>query len=168
MEKNTASEGTKKGDNARLLRHTLEVASWGDVVMADDKAVAERCEKYLLFCADTDTKPTVSELAIALGISRPTMYDYRYGRIGKNPRTQEVLKRAVDIIGTQMEHYIENGKINPVSAIFLMKNNHEYSDKAEVIFNQPPALGNAPDRKILEEKYKNSIVVDIDDAEVVE
>ena len=39
-----------------------------------------------------------------------------------------------------MNDYMQNGKINPVSGIFLMKNNLGYTDKQEVIVTPKKTL----------------------------
>jgi hypothetical protein len=51
------------------------------------------------------------------------------------------------------EDYMLNGKINPVSGIFLGKNLWSYSDKQEMVIT--PNNGNQPvDVETIEAKYK--------------
>jgi hypothetical protein len=44
------------------------------------------------------------------------------------------------------ENYMQNGKINPVSGIFLGKNNFGYQDKQEMVLT--PNTNNEPDYNI--------------------
>lgn len=53
-----------------------------------------------------------------------------------------------------------NGKINPVTGIFLGKNHFGYADKQEVVLTPNSPLGDAKDTKELEERYIESIVED--------
>jgi hypothetical protein len=43
------------------------------------------------------------------------------------------IKRAYEYMEILWENYMQNGKINPVSGIFLGKNNFGYQDKTEHI-----------------------------------
>ena len=53
---------------------------------------------------------------------------------------------------------MQNGKINPVSGIFLMKNNFGYADKQEVVLTPNNPLGDTTPVAELEEKYLESVV----------
>ena len=52
---------------------------------------------------------------------------------------------------------MQNGKINPVSGIFLMKNNFGYKDQSEVVLTPNNPLGEATDRSTLEQKYLDAL-----------
>ena len=57
-----------------------------------------------------------------------------------------------------------SGKINPVTGIFLLKNNFGYADKSEIVLtpNNTP-LGDQPDMEALKRKYLESAYnVDMD------
>jgi hypothetical protein len=56
-----------------------------------------------------------------------------------------------------MEGYMQNGKINPVSGIFLMKNNFGYTDKQEVVLTPNSPLGDQKSDAELEQKYLDSV-----------
>ena len=84
----------------------------------------------------------------------------REGRKGKNTEVADTLKKAMKVLDLQMVDYMQNGKINPVSGIFLMKNNFGYADKQEVVLTPNNPLGDTKDTKELEERYIESVVVD--------
>lgn len=48
---------------------------------------------------------------------------------------------------------MQNGKINPVSGIFLMKNNMGYQDKQEFVLTPNNQLGEATSPEELQQKY---------------
>lgn len=58
-----------------------------------------------------------------------------------------------------IEEYMQNGKINPVSGIFLMKNNFGYADKTEVVVTPNNPLGEAGDRAEIEARYRDSVAL---------
>lgn len=57
-----------------------------------------------------------------------------------------------------MENYMQNGKINPVAGIFLMKNNMGYQDKQEVVVTPNQQLGEQIPAEALEKKYLEDVI----------
>ena len=49
----------------------------------------------------------------------------------KNPEVMETLKSVYTSISAMYEELLTEGKIIPVSAFFLMKNNHGYKDQTD-------------------------------------
>ena len=128
--------------------------------------VAERTTTYLDICEQNDMKPSVAGYALALGINRKTLWEYVSGRTVKPPAVCDVLKRAYNLLNAQMEDYMQNGKINPVSGIFLMKNSFQYQDKQEIEVSANQGDTETPDQ--LAAKYADAIPANFtvdDDAE---
>lgn len=48
------------------------------------------------------------------------------------------IKKAYDNLEYLWENYMQQGKINPVSGIFLGKNNYGYQDKTEFVVSSGP------------------------------
>lgn len=151
---------TEPGDNRKYIQHSLRLAELPKVDMAKTEEVAQRCEDYFRICAEDDMKPSVAGLALAMDIDRRYLWEIREGKKGKNPAVADTLKKAMKILDLQMVDYMQNGKINPVSGIFLMKNNFGYADKQEVVVTPNNPLGDAKDTKELEEQYIDSVVED--------
>ena len=61
------------------------------------------------------------------------------------------------MLNAQMEDYMQNGKINPVSGIFLMKNNMGYQDKQEVVLTPNSPLGDQTSPEELQQKYIEAV-----------
>lgn len=153
---------TEPGDNTRYVRHSMEIANLDHIDLRNVDQVKDRTMKYFSICEKNDMKPSVAGLALALGIERTTLWKIRTKQEGGYPaEVINTLKRAVQIINAMMEDYMQNGKINPVSGIFLMKNNMDYTDKQEVVVTPNNPMGDTTDIKQLEERYRDSIVVDI-------
>lgn len=153
---------TLPGDNTKYINHSLRVAGLGNVDMSDNTQVSERCREYFEICAEDDMKPSVAGLAVALGIDRKTLWQYRVGSLGKNKEVADTLKKASSILDQMMNDYMQNGKINPVSGIFLMKNNFDYADKQEVVITPKNPLGESQNTAEIEQRYIESVAEDIE------
>ena len=151
---------TDPGDNTKYINHSLRLAKFERCDFTNAPQVAERCDTYFRICAEDDMKPSVAGLALCLGIDRVYLYELRMGIKGKSSEVANVLKKAVATLDLQMVDYMQNGKINPVSGIFLMKNNFGYKDQQEVVVTPKTPLGEETDAARLAEKYSESVVID--------
>lgn len=154
---------TLPGDNTKYIDFNMILYKLDKTDMSNATEVAQRCEYYFALCAENDMKPNMASLAMALGLSRKCLYEYREGIIGKNPEVRDTLKKASYLLDAMMNEYMQNGKINPVSGIFLMKNNLGYTDKQEIVIKPQAPLGEqiAPDA--LADKYRDSIPAELDE-----
>ena len=124
--------------------------------MKSAEAVQERMINYFQLCADNDMKPSFAGMALAFGVDRRTMWKWVNGAGDIKPLPPEIrdtLKKGQQILNAQMEDYMQNGKINPVSGIFLMKNNMGYTDQQEVVLRPDSPLGEKADPEALKRKY---------------
>ena len=151
---------TEPGDNRKYILHSLRLAELPKLNLTSVEEVTQRIKDYFTICADDDMKPSVAGLALAMDIDRRYLWEIIEGRKGKNPAVADTLKKAMKILDLQMVDYMQNGKINPVSGIFLMKNNFGYADKQEVVLTPNNPLGDTKDTKELEEQYIDSVVED--------
>lgn len=149
---------TEPGDNRKYILHSLRLAELPKLNLTSVEEVTQRIKDYFTICAEDDMKPSVAGLALAMDIDRRYLWEIREGRKGKNPAVADTLKKAMKILDLQMVDYMQNGKINPVSGIFLMKNNFGYADKQEVVLTPNNPLGDTKDTKELEEQYIDSVV----------
>ena len=149
-------EHTKPGDNAKYLKHSL--AMWNLPVLdtSDPEAVRERIGWYFMHCAENDMKPTVTGLALSLGVSTDTLRDWANGHSRKDTHT-EMVRQAKMIIEDQMNAYMENGKINPVAGIFLLKNHFNYKDQQETILTPNTTMGDTTNPEDMRHKYVDRI-----------
>lgn len=155
---------TKPGDNRKYILHSLRLAELPKVNLTSVEEVTQRITDYFQICADDDMKPSVAGLALAMDIDKVYLWEIRTGKKGKNPEVANTLKKAMKILDLQMVDYMQNGQINPVSGIFLMKNNFGYADKQEVVVTPQSPLGETKDTKELEDRYVDSVVVDADNS----
>lgn len=143
------------GDNARYTRHNMELFQLQPVDTTNPKEVYDRSITYFEICERNDMKPSVAGYALALGIDRRTLWAIVAGKTPKPREVTDTLKRFHAMLNAQMEDYMQNGKINPVSGIFLMKNNLGYQDKQEIELSAGQNDVESPEA--LEQKYADAI-----------
>ena len=153
-----------EGRNRTYILFSLKLAAYGKVDWSDTEEVRDRITQYFSICAEEDMRPSAAGLALCLGCSREYLYALINGeyRAKKNPELQHMLIMAIQILDAQMVDYMQNNDINPVAGIFLMKNNFGYRDDKYIIHN---SIGtdekiDGKDRKLLEQKYAESVVDD--------
>ena len=129
------------GDNSKYLMVSLELANLPNIDLNDPEQVRDRVNRYFTIYADNDMKPTVAGLGLALnGMDKRRLWEIKVGALKGGttewnlpPLTLELIQKAYKILENQWENYMQNGKINPVSGIFLGKNNFGYQDKTEYV-----------------------------------
>ena len=131
----------EEGDNAKFLGVNIALFNMSKIDMHDPVAVQERLTEFFRLYAENDMKPTVAGMAMALGMNRRTLWaivnDQPTGSSGYltalPPEVALVIKKAHFLLENLWESYMNSGKINPVSGIFLGKNNFGYQDKQEMV-----------------------------------
>jgi len=103
-----------------------------------------------------DMKPTVESLALAFNTNRMQLWRWSNNvECGNIPeRSRYAIKKAYSIMNQLLTQTMADGKINPVAAIFLLKNNHAYKDQTDVVVtpnNPMQGLDAEQARKRLEE-----------------
>lgn len=145
------------GEMTLMLRNALAVYEMPKIDTDDPVQVEDRINDYLRLCAERDMKPSVAGLALALGIDRRTLWTWVTGQRNKPREVVDTIKRAYLILNSMMEEWMQNGKINPVSGIFLMKNNFGYTDRSEVVVTPNDPLGEPKSREEIERRYLESV-----------
>lgn len=143
------------GDNAKYTAHNLMLYRLKPVSFESAEEIEERTETYFEICQQNDMKPSVAGYALSLGISRQELWNIVSGKRVKTAAVIDLLKRAYLVLNAQMEDYMQNGKINPVSGIFLMKNSFQYQDKQEIQVSASQGDAESPDQ--LASKYADAI-----------
>lgn len=101
-----------------------------------DAEVEQRINDYFSFCEQSNIRPGVETLCLALHISRTTLFRWGNG-IECSTFRQEVIQSAKSFIGAFIEQCVLGGKISPPSGIFLMKNWLNYKDTISFEENTP-------------------------------
>ena len=136
-----AALNVEPGDNSKFIMVNVELMNMPDIDLKKVDEVAQRLNEYFALYARNDMKPTVAGMAIALGMNRRTLWaithDAPTGGAGYKaalpPEVADTIKKAYFLLENMWESYMNSGKINPVSGIFLGKNNFGYQDKTEYV-----------------------------------
>jgi hypothetical protein len=118
----------------------VELMNMPDIDIKNPEEVQQRVNDYFKLYAAYDMKPTVAGLGMALGLDRRRLWEIKTGAaVGGTTQqnlpaeTLDVIKKAYKLMENLWETYMNSGKINPVSGIFLGKNNFGYQDKTEYV-----------------------------------
>lgn len=149
---NFGQENVLPGDNSKYLRHAMMTLDMPAIDTSDPQQVSERITWYFEHCIESDMKPTVAGLCNSLGICRNTLWTWRNGDF-RGGTHQAIVQRAYRLLEELWEDYMLNGKINPVSGIFLGKNNFGYQDKQEYVVT-PNTMGSDASPEVIEAKYE--------------
>lgn len=159
--KEATSLKVDKGDNTKIVANCMWCRMLPEIDTTDPVQVENRINEYIQHCIEFDIKPTTATCALAIGVSRQTFNNWGRGRYRKDTHFASI-KKAYDFMGSLMEEYMVNGKINPVTGIFLMKNNNGYSDQQEVVLTPNNPLGDSTPPEDLQEKYLEAANIDDD------
>ena len=141
---------TEPGDNNKYLTHALAIRAMPPIDTRDPVQVRNRISEYFQLCAVNDMKPTVKGFLNALRVAKSTLWEWKTGGYREGTH-QAVICEAYDVLEALWEDYMMNGKINPVSGIFLGKNNFGYQDKQEYVLT--PNQKETVDAAVIEAKY---------------
>lgn len=123
------------GDNAKFTSVAVQIAMLPKIDRNDPKAVEDRIWEYFRIMIDNDMKPGVSGLANALGMDRRSLITWVNGTRRAGQPQADLAKNAYNLLNQLWEDYMLAGKVNPVSGIFLGKNNFGYADRQEIDVN---------------------------------
>lgn len=130
--KELSADSGEPGDNARFIRHALVAWNLPPIDISDPKQVERRIGEYFQYCADNDRKPQIVGLCNWLGINRDTLNSWVRGETRTATHT-DIIKKAVSMIEEMWADFMQSGKLNPATGIFLAKNWYGYKDVADVV-----------------------------------
>ena len=127
----------EEGDNTKYLMLGAKLFNLPSINLKDPEQVNTRLNEFFAIHAEADMKPTVSGMGMALGLDRRRLWEIKSDVADRNQDlptlTRDYIKKAYAYMEILWENYMQNGKINPVSGIFLGKNNFGYQDKQEMV-----------------------------------
>ena len=139
-----------------IMEQSLTLMNLPNIDLNDPEQVRERIDYYFRLVTSNGNRPTVAGLGLALnGMDRKRLWEIRTGNFGNTrgevaalPKTvTDLIKKAYKTMEELWENYMQTGRINPVSGIFLGKNNFGYQDKQDVVItpNNPESDYSAKD-----------------------
>lgn len=154
------------GEMGRYIRHSLWSYYKEPIDISDPAQVERRIGEYFEHCLTDDMKPTVAGICNALGITRATFHNWCEGSC-RGATHLDLVKKAKGFLEEMLESYMLGGKVNPVTGIFLMKNNFGYRDQQEVVVKPTMDLGEQTSAEELQHKYLEATgqIVDLEPSE---
>ena len=149
------------GDHAKFTQANLELMKLPDIDIRNPDQVNARIDEYFKLTMEKDLKPAVSGMAMALGISRGSLWaivnDAPMGgggyRANLPAACADSIKKAYKMMELLWEQYMLHGKLNPVTGIFLAKNNFGYQDKQEMVLTPNTGMNEVQSAQELEKRY---------------
>ena len=158
--------GQEPGDNTKIVQTNMKFFDLPKVDLHDPDAVHERLCEYFRIYGEADLKPTVAGMAMCLGVDRRRLWDIKtgnYANVGGYKdlpaETVDLVKKAYDILETSMESYANAGRINPVMAIFMMKNHFGYQDKTEYVLTPNQQQASDYDADDIRKRYLSDATI---------
>lgn len=151
--------------NGRAIDMIMELRQWPLVDLNDAEALQERIWDYYKLCQKYDSKPLLNGLCMVIGCTRTELMRWSRGEeapFARNltPDGMNVLKNAVEDMHTYWEFAFQNnGYRNPVTGIFLGKNNFGYKDTTENISVRIDS-SQLVNPKVLQSKYADAIPIE--------
>lgn len=143
------------------IKHCRLSTEMPDIDITDPKQIKERMEWYINLCENDGIKPTVSGMCNALGISRKTLYRWEQGEYRKDTH-QYIVVKYKKFLEELWETQMVEGKINPITGIFIGKNHFGYTDKQEIELAPKNPLGDTQNTAEVEQRYIESVAEDFD------
>ena len=124
------------GDNNKYTTFALAIMQLPKIDVRNPQQLQNRVIEYFQLCADHDMKPGVAAVALALGTDRRRLWEIHTGQEKQlviPAECKKIIKNVYNSLDALWEAYMQSGKINPVSGIFLGKNNLGYKDQQEYV-----------------------------------
>ena len=158
-----AALNVEPGDNTKYVMLGAKLFNLPTIDLKDPEQVNNRLNEFFTIHAEADMKPTVSGMGMALGLDRRRLWEIKTGNYHTSKELSELptsttdsIKKAYEYMELLWENYMQNGKINPVSGIFLGKNNFGYQDKQELVLTP----NNSNDSDYNAEEIKKRYITD--------
>lgn len=160
---------TEPGDTQKYISVSMQLFNLPTIDLHKPEQVQARLNEYFKIQFDADVKPTVAGMAMALGLDRRRLWEIKADVADRNQGlptlTRDYIKKAYDFMENLWENYMQNGKLNPVSGIFLGKNNFGYQDKTEYVLTPNTNTDSDYDADDIKKRYlSNSPTLELPDS----
>lgn len=163
---------TEPGDNALLVMFNKSIMDLTKIDLHNIKCVKARIDEFFEMCKTADQRPTVSALAMSLGLDRRRLWELANDQhsnastITNMPTLcKDAITDAYKLMELMWESLAIHGRMNPAAMAFFGVNNFKYQDVSKVIIAPEPAdpLGEKVDVENLKARYLAAIPEGYDD-----
>lgn len=150
------------GEISNGTRLAMELANLPKVDYNNAEQIRDRIQYYFDFCIQTDTRPLIMGICLALGTNRESLRRWENEQTARG----EVIRGAKNIIRYMIENWTTSGKLSPAVGIFWMKNLCGWRDVVEIQATAENTLTATKTPEELAQMLETDIPVD-DDPEPV-
>lgn len=131
--KDTAGAEARRAFMVNLVTQYKEFLKWENITASEeqDEAFEQRIIKFFDYCIEKELRPTIEGFCAACGISRDTYNYWKNGNIKVSDRRIAAIEKLEGVLLALLSEWSLNGNVNPVIAIFNLKNNYNYKDQVE-------------------------------------
>ena len=148
----------RRQQNTNYIVHTMRLSAMEPIDRRNAEQIRQRTIDYMQACIDDCMKPNMVGYALALGTDRVGLQRMFTDRtINADAYTE--IDKGMTMLENVMIQLMMDSKINPVTAIFLLKNHFSYKDASDVNIHAEQVERVNPTE--LEDKYA-SVVIDVD------
>ena len=133
--------------NRKILTHL--VSMYKQPRVETEQEAIERTDTYFSECANKGIKPTIEGYALALGITRQTLWNWETEK-NRGPVAFDLIKRAKDIIAAYDAQLAMDNKVFPGTYAFRAKNYYGMKDQQDVVVT-PNTLEARPRAELIAE-----------------
>lgn len=165
-------QSEEEGLNSKATLFIMRLGDMASIDINNPQQVKERIEEYLNLCVEFDTRPLVTGLASALGLDRRQLWmiaNEKRGHGVRNFECVDLLKKVYERMETIWEFAFSNGKINPVSGIFLGQNYFGYESKTVTEVRPQLTVAESTDRaELIAEAQRLPLLEESAEYEIIE
>lgn len=134
-----------------------------------DEECAERLENFFNTLAEAGELPTVEKMALALGTTRMSLWNWENG-LQCSPARTAMIQQAKGILAAMDAELVSAGKIPQVTYIFRAKNFYNMKDQTDVVVTPNNPVGAVLPEEELRKRITGDVVVEPDaiDADITE
>lgn len=154
---NAQAVAVEAGETALMVERMEELRSWTPVREAEQ--VEQRVREFFEWCIRNDLKPGVELLALSLGTSRQTLWNWQREGSARG----KIIDRAKQLIASMLEQWGLNNSLNVAAFCFLMKNNFGYSDSISI--DTTPHSSGIPSQTAAEIAERHKAVLELPEPE---
>lgn len=157
----------RKSEVSEIVRNSV---SWfGRPIVKTDEECAERLNDFFQQMCETGEIPTVEKMALALGTTRKTLWEWQNGL--KGTERANMILQAKEMLASIDAELVQRNKIPAVPYIFRAKNYYGLSDTTEIqVTTQTDLLGDTGNREEIAAKYSEAVadlptdIIDVEEA----
>ena len=156
----TANISATKGELSQIIRHNVTL--YKQPPCKNDEEIADRIEAYFTWCGEKGIVPTWEALALALGVTRATVWNWETG-VGCSATRTALIRQAKQILNAVEAELAMTGKVQPVTYIFRAKAVFGYREQQDIVVSVNNPLGATVSADELAKRINEGVILDSSD-----